>query len=50
VATVAGTFSTSTAGLLDLRYSNLGTGFAQNQVTLIRTAPGVPSGQLAACS
>jgi hypothetical protein len=37
---ISGTFSTTSAGLLDLDFSNLGTGFTQHQVTLARTAPG----------
>ena len=38
------TFTTSAAGLLDLHISNLGTGFGQHQITLIRTTPGPLSG------
>ncbi len=43
-AVVTGTFTTSAAGLLDLHISNLGTGFGQHQITLIRTTPGPLSG------
>ena len=45
-ATLNGTFSTASAGLLDLDFSNLGTGYSSHTVTITRTAPAPPTSSL----
>jgi hypothetical protein len=45
VAELAGTFSTTASGLLDLHISNLGSGFSIHQLTLVRNLGGLPAGE-----